>query len=570
MSEAGWDRIVDVVVVGSGAAALTAAITAADAGCAVEVLEKTDKVGGTSAFSGGMPWVPMNDHMGEAEVDDSREEALEYLEVVTKGRAPDPALLEHYVDNAAAAFRYIESATPLRFTPSRAFSDYYADKPGGKPRARSLDTAPYDVIGELGEWAGRVRETPHMPMGLTQDELASAGSAPDPRNTYVGDGTDAPVDLMALMEERANAGLRTLGVGMVGALLRGALDHDVVISLGTPARELVREGEDVVGVVAEHDGAAVRIGARRGVVLAAGGFEWDEELVRAFLGVPQVNPLSPPHNVGDALRMGLSVGAMVANMSVAWAYPVAYDGVSTYEGKPLSILATPRQEPGCITVNQSGKRFVNEGVTYMDMPRTHRTYDPTTQSYPNESPVWMVFDQRVRDRLHMADVHPGDPTPDWVKEAPTIGELAKLIDVPPANLEAELARYNENAAKGEDPDFGRGTVWWEGWTTGGPSPEKSLATIEEAPFYAMPLYDGILGTAGGLLVDPDARVRAMAGGVIPGLYAAGNTAASIFGPGYPGGGSTLGPAMTFGYLAGRDLGRRDARRLAEEPAVAGS
>jgi 3-oxosteroid 1-dehydrogenase len=294
-------------------------------------------------------------------------------------------------------------------------------------------------------------------------------------------------------------------------------------------------------------------------VLACGGFEWNPELVRAFLGVPEVRPLSPPTNVGDGLAMALEAGAAVANMSVAWSFPVAYDGTSTYEDEPLSILATPRMEAGCITVNQSGRRFVNEGVTYMDFNRAHRDYDATTQTYPNESPVWMVFGAKVRDRLHVADLHPGEPTPDWVKEAATIEELAVAIGVDPAVLADEVARFNGFVADRHDPDFGRGSVWWEGWTTGGPNPDKSMAPVDDPPFYAMALHDGILGTAGGVLVDGHARVRAMRGGVIDGLYAAGNIAASVFGPSYPGGGATLGPAMTFAYLAGLHLGEREAR-----------
>lgn len=564
------NRQVDVVVVGSGAAALTAAITAADAGAQVEIVEKSDLIGGTSAFSGGMPWVPLNRHQADVGIEDTREEALQYLHSITKGRAPDPALLEVFVDRAAEAFDYVETHTPLSFTASRTFSDYYADHPGGKLRGRSMDTVPYNSREELGEWAPRVRMSPHFApaMGLTQDELAGAGTAPDPRNVQVSADAATPVDLQTAMAERQAAGITSLGVGMVGGLLRGVLDRDIAITLGAPAKRLVTDGDAVVGVVVEEAGAEVTIAARRGVVLACGGFEWNAEMVRAYLGVPEVHPLSPPANVGDGLIMALEVGAAVANMSVAWSFPVGYDGRSTYEDEPLAILATPRMEAGCITVNQSGRRFINEGVTYMDFNRAHRIYDATTQTYPNESPVWMIFGQKVRDRLHVADLHPGEPTPAWVKEATSIEALARAIAVDPAVLADEVGRFNGYVADRHDPDFGRGTVWWEGWTTGGPSVEKSMAAVDDPPFFAMPLYDGILGTAGGVLVDEDARVRATRGGVIDGLYAAGNVAASVFGPAYPGGGATLGPAMTFGYLAGRHLGERAAREVRPAPATA--
>jgi succinate dehydrogenase/fumarate reductase flavoprotein subunit len=560
MGEHTWDRVVDVVVVGSGAAALTAAVVAADGGCEVELFEKSDKIGGTSATSGGMPWVPLNHHLGEVGVEDSREEALQYLRGLTQGREPDPQLLEVYVDRAAEAFAYIEEHTGAHFTASRTFSDYFADHRGGKPRGRSLDSAPF-AFEQLGEWGDRIRRSPHFPPGLTQDELAGAGSAPDPRNVYMGADGGATVDLQQLMSDRAAAGVRTLGEGMIGGLLQGVIEREIPVNTDSPVRRLVRDGATVVGVIVEHDGHEVEVGARRGVVLGSGGFEWNAELVRAFLGVPEVRSLTPPANIGDGLVMALEAGASVANMSVAWAYPVTYDGHSTLEGEPLAILATPRQEPGCITVNQGGHRFVNEGVTYMDFGRTHRVYDPTTQTYPNASPVWMIFDQRVRDRTHLADLHPGEPTPDWVKEGETVAQLAGELGIDAKVLVAEIDRFNRYVDAGADPEFGRGSVWWEGWTSGGPSAEKSMARIDAPSFYAMPLYDGILGTAGGLRVDERGRVLAMRGGVVDGLYAAGNVMASPFGPAYPGGGSTLGPGMTFGYLAGRHLGEQPARSI---------
>jgi 3-oxosteroid 1-dehydrogenase len=553
------NREVDVLVVGSGAAALTAAIAAFDGGAEVELVEKSELIGGTSAFSGGMPWVPLNQHQAEVGIEDTREEALTYLSSITKGRAPDPALLETFVDRAAEAFAYVEANTPLKFTASRTFSDYYADHPGGKLRGRSMDTVPYPSREELGDWADKVRMSPHFApaMGLTQDELAGAGTAPDPRNVKVAQDDNAPVDLQETMLSRQENGITSLGVGMVGGLLRGVLDRGIVITLEAPAKRLLTdESGAVTGAIVSQDGADVAVTTRRGVILASGGFEWNAEMVRSFMGVPQVHPLSPPTNVGDGLVMALEVGAAIANMSVAWAFPVGYDESSTYEGEPLAILATPRMEPGCITVNQSGRRFINEGVTYMDFNRAFRVYDATTQTYPNESPVWQIFGEKVRDRLHIADLHPGLPTPAWVKEAPSIAELAEQISVDPDVLQAEVARFNGFVDQGHDADFGRGSVWWEGWTTGGPTAEKSMARLDDPPFYAMPLYDGILGTAGGVLVDDDGRVRAMRGGVIDGLYAAGNIAASLFGPSYPGGGATLGPAMTFGYLAGRHAAAR--------------
>jgi 3-oxosteroid 1-dehydrogenase len=563
MTSPSWDHVVDVVVVGSGAAGLAAAVTAADQGCEVELFEKAALIGGTSAFSGGMPWVPCNRHMREAGMDDSREEALEYLATLDLGREPDHELVETYVDRGAEALDYLEANTPLRYGVSFTYSDYYADHPGGKKCGRSLDMVPFASRDELGEWFDRVRETPHIP-NLTQDEMAGAGTM---RNLTVDEQGKVLGDLAALLAEREEKGIRTMGPALAASLFKGVLDRDITVHLETPVRRLVADEDGAVtGVVAEHEGTEISIGARRGVILASGGFEWNNELVRAFMGVPELLPLSPPTNVGDALVMGLENGAKVANMTYAIAFPSTYDEKSTFEGHPLGMLAGPRAEAGVIIVNKGGRRFVNEGISYMDMAKVHRHYDPQTQTYPNDGPVWTVFDQQIRNTAIVGELQPGQPTPVWVHEAQTIAELAEKMGVDSEVLTAEVERFNRNVEAGYDPDFGRGTVWWEGMTTGGPDPAKNLAPCDTPPFYAMKLYNGILGTAGGLAIDPNARVRRMRGGVIPGLYAAGNAAAGIFGQAYPGGGCTLGPGMTFGYLAGTHLGQQAPRRVEDRTA----
>ncbi|HEY6758575.1 MAG TPA: FAD-dependent oxidoreductase [Baekduia sp.] len=561
MTDARWDHVVDVLVVGSGAGGLAAAITAARNGADVEVIEKAPQLGGTSAWSGGMPWVPRNSHMPEVGVPDSREDALTYIDSLLNDRSPDHDLVELYVDRAAEAWDYIEANSAIEMVVTYSYSDYYADRPGGKPRGRSLEPKPFDSPKMLGEWHDRVRDTPHIPR-LTQDEMAAEGAR---RNLPVGAEGAVPVDIMALLGEREANGIRTLGPALVSGLVRGALDAGVSLQTGTPATELVVDDGAVVGVVAEHDGQTIRIGARRGVVLASGGFEWNAELVRAYMGIPDAFPLTPPTNVGDGLQMGLEVGAAVGNMTNAVAFPAAYDGHSTNEaGGPLGSLAPPRSDKGCIIVNRDGRRFVNEGVSYMDMAKSHRQYDQDTATYPNTGPVWQIFDQDVRERTMTLDFVPGQPTPDWVHEAATVAELAAKIGVDPAILAEQVERFNAAAEAGVDPDFHRGTIWWEGYQTGGPSPEKNMAKIERGPFYAMKLYNGVLGTLGGLRIDEHAQVRAARGGLVDGLYAVGNVAAGIFGQAYPGGGSTLGPNVTFGYLAGLHAAARSARDV--EPA----
>jgi len=543
---------VDVLVVGSGAAGLTAAVAAAAGGLSVMVAEKAPLIGGTSAFSGGMVWIPVNRHAAEQGISDTREEALEYVHGLTQGREPDPALVDLYVDRAAEAVDWLEEHSPVRFQLSQAWSDYYAGRPGAKVRGRSLEPLPFHGREELGEWFERVRTSPHMP-SLMLDELVGAGAAADPKNANaVAAGAAALAShLPTLMAERERDGIRTVGAALVCALLRGALDRGVDVRTEAPVTSLV-VSED--GRVAGAEVAGVgSVRARRGVVLAAGGFEWNAELVQAFVGITDLKPISPPTNVGDGLVMGIEAGAALANMTSTWAIPVVADHPFEFEGHPMALQDTPRMEAGVILVNRGGRRFTNEALCYMDMPRAHRVYDPLTQSWPNATPVWAVFDQKVRDRIAIRDLQPGEPTPDWVFSGDTLAALAAAIDVPADVLGEEVARFNAGAAEHVDPDFGRGTVWFEAWTSGGPKPEAALATLDAGPFYAVRIYEGTIGTNGGLRTDEHGRVRALRGGLVAGLYAAGNTAASACGPVYPGGGITLGEAITFGYLAGRHL-----------------
>ncbi|MGH9029787.1 MAG: FAD-dependent oxidoreductase, partial [Acidimicrobiales bacterium] len=301
-----WDLVADVVVLGSGAAGLAAAVAARDAGAQVLLLEKTAMVGGTTAVSGGMPWIPMNRHMADVGVADSRHEALTYLRRLTLGREPDPALLEVYVDSAAEVMDHLETKTPLRMSAPPGFSDYYADLPGGKPEGRSVEPVPFDAAAALGEWAARLRTSPYLPW-LTMEEGAKSVT-----------GAHAP-DL-ELQDSRRASDVRVLGASLVASLFKGLLDRDVEVLTGTSARELLFEGEVVAGMVVESGGSSLRVGARSGVVLACGGFEWDESMVKAFIG-QRLLPMSPCGNEGDGHRMAMRAGAQLANMTAFWGQP---------------------------------------------------------------------------------------------------------------------------------------------------------------------------------------------------------------------------------------------------------
>lgn len=546
-----WDDVVDVVVLGSGAAGLVAATLAHDGGASVAVLEKADLIGGTTGVSGGMPWIPLNRHMTEVGVDDSRGEALTYIRRLTLGHEPDPELVEVYVDTAVEMIDYLEAKTPLRMSALPTFNDYYAHLPGGKPAGRSIEPVPFDARTELGsDQAARVRTSPHLPW-LTMDEGAKF---------LRGDG---PPDV-ELAQRRQADDVRVLGSALVASLFKGLLDRGVDVTTGVAARELVVEDDEVVGVRVEElaSGRSCCLGARRGVVLACGGFEWNDEMVRAFVG-QSLEPMGPPQNEGDGLRMAMETGARLANMASFWGQPAISEPGFTLDGRPVPQMASVRSIPGVIVVNRHGRRFVNEGATYQDFPKVNTTFDPVAIDYPNEAPHWIVFDQRVKDgAVVLPTVMPGQPAPEWITQAPSLGELASAMGVDADTLERTVAEWNDAVARCEDAQFGRGTTKFEVHMSGrDPSPQICMAPLAQPPFYAIPLRNGTLGTNGGPLVDRFARVRRFGGGVVPGLYAAGNVSASVFGPAYPGGGATIGPAMTFGYLAGRHAAAQPPREV---------
>lgn len=538
--ERGWDRVVDVVVVGSGGAALTAATLAHDAGAEVLILEKAGMLGGTTAVSGGGVWLPGNHLMAEAGISDSREDALAYIRRVAGGSEPDPELLEVFVDNAPRVLRYLEDHTPLK-THISPLPDYYWPWgiPGNRPMpARCVEADPYPVRKEMPEWADRL---------VSRGTLMSLGAA----TTLTEDLSPKTPELLEELRRREAEDIRPKGAALIARLFKGLLERGAETMLETPARHIVVDDTgDVVGVVVEHEGKPVRIGARKGVVLACGGFEWNSELVRAHIGY-DVKPLSPPNNVGDGLAMAMSAGAKLANMNSYWGTPVMFDPEISRDGELVPQFEWGRGAPASIVVNRKGKRFANEALPYNDFPKAFGIYDPEGVEFPNAGPGFMIFDRTVRDSQRILSMLPGQADPDWVVKADTVVELAERIGIDAPALEATVARYNDHAARGEDPDFRRHQL-------GLMSPGR-VAPIERPPFYAVEIYPGTLGTNGGPQVDRNGQVRKLGGGVVGGLYAAGNTAANVFGWAYPSGGGTLGNGLVFGYLAGRHVGAQPSR-----------
>ena len=525
-----FDESFDVIVVGSGGAALTAAFTAADGGARVLVVEKEDVLGGTTGVSGGGVWVPSNRHLAASGLEDSRDDALAYISNIAGGRALDPSLVEVFVDTVNDVIDFLEAKTPLETQPVPALVDYYGaviDRvPGCKPFSRTIEPLPFaarDLLGD--EWADRV---------AARSTLLSLGASTTLRedmDAMFGGGMQTGLDELA---ERERAGVRVKGGALIGCLLKAILDAGAEVRTASPAEELVVDDDGaVIGVRVGGDRSSL-VEARRGVILACGGFEWNIDMVLGYLGY-DVKPLSPGGNTGDGHLMAMEAGAKMGNMGQYWGQGAMFDpNITLDDGTPAPQMMTGLG-PGSIIVNGRGQRFMSGGLTYNDFPKPFGAFDQNLPGYPNTPPAWVIFGPEVKTRGAILTMRAEDPAPDWLSSADTLADLAEQIGVDAETLEVTVARFNEHAAEGDDPDFG----------------ERMVAPVDGPPYYAIEQWPASLGTNGGCRINADSQVLGHRQNVIPGLYAAGNTSATVLGGAYLGGGTPIASGMTFGYLAGR-------------------
>ena len=552
----------DVVVVGTGAGAMLAAARAHDLGLSVLVIEKTDKYGGTSAVSGGGIWIPNNDHIAASGGSDCAEDAQAYLVAAAKGEVT-PERIRAYIEQAPLMLRYAEEKTRVRYRPVPNYADYYQDLPGAKLGYRTLDPLAFDGRS-LGSLLSRLRETsPTMlifgRMGMTTFEaMTLLARVPGWKKLAFKLGCKYWLDLPGRLRSKRDRRL-TMGNALVGSLLRSLLDRNIAIWLNTPLKSLREEGGRVVGVQVTHQGRELFIRARKGVVLAAGGFERNQQMREQYLPGPTQTDwtAAPPCNTGDAILAGQQLGAAVDLMQHAWWTPTVHvPGEEKQRG-----LFSERALPGCIVVNRLGKRFANEAQDYLDFVLA--MYEDHARTKAN-LPAWMIFDANFRRKynagpLVSASVMPDALLPrDWLGNVffrgQTLESLASAIGVDAAGLTDSVQRINRYAATGIDTDFAKGGNQYDLFY-GDPTvkPNPCLGPILKPPFYALKLDAGEIGTKGGLVTDEFARVLNESGQPIVGLYATGNTSASVTGPSYPGAGATLGPALTFGFIAANHL-----------------
>jgi 3-oxosteroid 1-dehydrogenase len=548
---------VDVVVVGAGGAGMTAALAARKRGLETVLLEKSGYFGGSTARSGGGVWIPGNYALREAGQADAPEESKRYLDAIVGDVVPK-VRRDTYVDRGPEVMDFIRSNTPLRFAWVPEYADYHPEQPGGRVLGRSVEPVPMNAKF-LGDELGRLHpQYTKAPANLivTQADFRKISLG---LRTLRGPLTMLRVMLTRLISIVLGRRMYAMGNALVIGLRKGLIDAGVPVHYETELSDLVIEDGRVVGVRVTHEGTESVVRARRGVILGSGGFERNLELREKYQ--PQPTSIDwttgSEFNTGGGVLAGIAAGAATDLLDDAWWGPTI-----PLPSGPWFCLAE-RNLPGSIIVNAAGQRFMNEAQPYVEA--VHEIYKGEATGV-RHVPAWMIIDQRYRNRYLFAGLSPRQPFPgrwykhDTVKKAATLAELAAEIDVPAEALEETVRRFNGFAASGTDDDFHRGeSAYDKYYSDPRVKPNPSLHAIDHGPFYAVKIVPGDLGTKGGLVTDERARVLRPDGSVIPGLYAAGNVSSAVMGYTYAGPGATIGPALTFGYLAAEDLAGFEAR-----------
>jgi 3-oxosteroid 1-dehydrogenase len=563
MTDNDFDHEVDVLIVGSGGGGMTAALKAAAEGLDTLIVEKSPQFGGSTALSGGGIWVPGAPSQRRAGYSPPADGTFEYLKQITGGLISD-ARLRTYVDEAPEMMDFLEKSSPwFEFVWKPGYADYYPELPGGSERGSTINVPEID-LRKLGVEERNL---------LTPLALAPKGIWFAPKDLRLfyqvrqnWRGKAVLVKLIWRMFRARVFGERMAAIGQsLMARMRLALkEHDIPLWLGAPMTELLTDVDGrVVGAVVERDGKPRRVGARRGVILASGGFDHDMEWRRQHL--PELEKdwsFGNPASMGDGIRAGEKVGGSTDLLDEAWWFPA----MCWPDGR-LQFMLNERMMPSQFVVNGDGERFVNEAAPYMDF--AHAMIDGE-RSGVSHIPCWLVTDIRSFHRyvvgghlpipkIPFAPVPTGWKVPKaWlesgiVKAGKSYEELAAKIGVPPEQLRATAERFNELARVGHDDDFNRGDSAYDNYYGDPTLPNPNLHPLEAPPYYAFQIILGDLGTSGGLRTDEWARVLRDDDSTIAGLYATGNVSAAVMGRSYAGAGATIGPAMTFGYVAAKHI-----------------
>jgi 3-oxosteroid 1-dehydrogenase len=559
-----FDETFDWVVVGSGAGSVSSALLMKHAGKSVVILEKSDKFGGTTAKSGGVMWIPNNRFMDPGE--DSEEQAITYLDSVVKdspefpGTSPEkrrtfvregPRMLDFVVGQGVALERC-----------SRFWPDYYDEHPGGMKTSRTVSAVPFNKNELPGDWAGKLRlGMLEMPVRL-DDGMQIANM----NRSWVARGVFAKTAARVVMGKLTGKHWVSAGAALQGRMLKAILEKNAAdIRLNSPVKEIILDGDKAVGVVTEKDGKPWRVGANIGVLLNAGGFGQNAEMRAKYMPKTRTEWSNAiESSTGDMHREVERIGGTLAHMEQFVGHPS-----SRSPGFESAYLKTGMQgvgaKPHAIVVDQSGVRFMNEASSYEQICQDILERDETVPALPS----WAIMDSQFMIKYPLANkmgsrIPKGWRESGWLKEGKTLEELAEKIGVPADNLRKTVDRWNGFVDAGLDWDYQRGNdraySGYLGDTLVPPGPERTLGKIEKGPYYAVEVITGDVDTYGGVLTDCEARVLKADGTPFQNLYACGITSASPMGDVYPGAGASIGPSMTFGWIAARHaagLGNQD-------------
>ena len=546
----------DVIVVGSGAAGMVAALTAAHQGLSAVVIEKAAHFGGSTARSGGGVWIPNNEILKRDGVTDTADAARTYLHTII-GDVVAPERIDTYLDRAPEMLSFVLQNTPLEMCWVPGYSDYYPETPGGRPGGRSIEPKPFDAKRLGPDMSGLEPAYGKVPLNVVvmqQDYVRLNQLKRHPRGVL----RSLKVGIRSVWSNMRGKNLVGMGRALIAPLRIGLQDAGVPVLLNTALTDLYYEDGVVRGVYVrdmnEPEIAEPRlIRVRRAVILGSGGFEHNEQMRVKYQRGPITTEwtVGAAANTGDGIVAAEKLGAALELMEDAWWGPTV-----PLEGAPWFALSE-RNSPGSIIVNMSGQRFMNESMPYVEA--CHQMYGGQYGhgDGPGENiPAWLLFDQQYRNRFIFAGLQPGQRIPTkWldsgvIVKASTLEELAQKTNLPVEGLHATIERFNGFARSGVDEDFHRGESAYDRYY-GDPTnkPNPNLGEISHPPYYAAKMVPGDLGTKGGIRTDVHGRALRDDDSVIEGLYAAGNVSSPVMGHTYPGPGGTIGPAMTFGYLA---------------------
>ncbi len=542
----------DLVLIGSGGGSFCAALTARVAGYSPLIIEKEDLIGGSTAMSGGVLWIPDNPVMQRAGVPDSIERGREYFNAVVgdAGPATSAARRDAFLETGPKLVAFLESLG-MKFTRGEGYSDYYDEKPGGEPRSRSIVAEIFDTH-ELGAWESKLRTYEFLPFPAHIFEVGQAALA---HRSWSGRRVALKLMARSAWAKLTGKSYAARGAALQGRLLKLALAHDIPIWTGAKVVSFIESEGRVAGVTVERNGHVEQVHGTHGVLINSGGFARNRELRERY----QPQPASVawthanPGDTGEVLTaaMGLGAATDLMDQSVWVTVSAREDGTPPPGMAVSSINVVDIAKPHCLIVDGSGERYVNEAVSYMELGQTMYERHKTVKAVPS----WCILESRHRDNYYWGTQPPGRTPPEWIesgymKTAETIEDLARQCKIGPDRLRETVDRFNGFVDRGVDEDFGRGKRAYERFF-GDPTvrPNPNLGRVDQAPFYAVPVFPGDVGTFGGLLTDEHARVLRSDGTPIAGLYATGNCTASVMGRKYPGAGASIAASFVFGMLA---------------------